>query len=161
MTYYRVVDTNVAVVANGRITHADPECQLACITTLKALIKRGTTVLDAGGLILAEYRGRLQSSGQPGTGDAFYKYLVDHQYNSSRCMIVVITSDDVTGEFDHFPDDPALVGFDNDDKKFVATAIASGVNCPVINAVDTGWRDYEGPLSDVGLVVEQVCPQHM
>ena len=161
MTFYRVVDTNVAVAANGRITHADAKCQLACIVALKALIERGIVVIDSSGLILAEYRGRLQSSGQPGTGDALYKYLIDNQYDSGRCKIVDITLDELTGEIDHFPKDPALAGFDNDDKKFVAAAIASGVACPVINAVDNGWSDYEKPLADNGVVVKQLCPHHM
>ena len=118
-------------------------------------------MLDSEGLILAEYRGQLRSSGQPGAGDAFYKYLVDHQYDVCRCLIVDITVNEVTGEFNHFPNDPALAGFDTDDKKFVAVAIASGVACPVINAVDTDWRDYHDPLTDNGIVIEHLCPQHM
>jgi len=161
MTQYRVVDTNVAIAANGRITHADLECQLSCITAIKRLLNKGVVVIDAGGQILAEYRGRLQSSGQPGTGDAFYKYLVDHQYDEDKCMMVDLPVDPATGKYDHFPNDHALAGFDDDDKKFVAAAIASGVVCPVLNAVDTDWRDFKDSLADNGVNDEQLCPQHM
>ena len=36
-----VVDTNVAISANARATHADGLCQLACMEKLEHLVERG------------------------------------------------------------------------------------------------------------------------
>ena len=47
MTGY-VVDTNVAMAANGRDTHADLECQLDCIEKLAAICREAVVVLDDG-----------------------------------------------------------------------------------------------------------------
>ena len=52
----RVVDTNVAIVANGRKTNAGPKCRLAAVDALFDLIENGRIVIDAAGEMLAEYR---------------------------------------------------------------------------------------------------------
>ena len=42
-----------------------------------------------------------------------------------RCDLVPITPiNDSENEFEEFPDDPVLEGFDPDDRKFIAVAIA-------------------------------------
>ena len=46
-----VVDTNVAVVANGKNTHADKQCQLKCIRKLNAIVDQDVIVIDDAGLI--------------------------------------------------------------------------------------------------------------
>lgn len=47
-----VVDTNVAIVANGRDTHAGARCQLECVRELRALERHGVVVLDEFGRVL-------------------------------------------------------------------------------------------------------------
>ena len=69
-----VVDTNVAIVANGRGTHADVSCQLACVERLEEVTRQWVVAVDDGGAILDEYSGHLHHSGIPGVGDAFFKY---------------------------------------------------------------------------------------
>ena len=76
-----VVDTNVAMAANGRETHADARCQLACVERLKSLAAGEVVAIDDRGLILHEYRGRLNLSGMPGVGDVFLK----HVFNRASC----------------------------------------------------------------------------
>ena len=50
-----VVDTNVAIAANGGDrTHADEECQLACVQQLEAL-EQEIVAIDNMGRILEEY----------------------------------------------------------------------------------------------------------
>jgi len=52
-----VVDTNVAIVANGRDTHASLACQYACTEFLEGLVsprKRNHIVLDEQGLIFTD-----------------------------------------------------------------------------------------------------------
>ena len=89
-----VVDTNVAIAANGRGTHADPSCRLACIERLEQLVGRGKVAIDDAGLILDEYKDRLCFSGEPGTGDAFFKYVFDTQYQGRRVRRVTVTPSD-------------------------------------------------------------------
>lgn len=60
-----------------------------------------------------------------------------------------------------FPDDEMLAGFDRDDRKFVAVAIASGESPPILNASDTDWHDHRQALSRHGVAVEFVCPELM
>lgn len=148
-----VVDTNVAVVANGRDTNASIDCRLASIAFLKKLIARGRTTLDLGGEIQAEYRRHLNPSGQPGVGDLFYQMILSGAL--AQVERVELRRDEASGEFCDFPSDPALNGFDESDRKFVAAACAAGV--PVANAVDSDWLDYKQPLRANGVVVDFVC----
>ena len=71
-----VVDTNVAIVANGRETDTDARCQLTCVEKLKSLAAREVVTIDDKGLILNEYRRRLNFSGMPGVGDAFLTRII-------------------------------------------------------------------------------------
>jgi len=139
-----IVDTNVAVVANGRrqSPQASPSCVLTCVGRLRDLQLRHTLVLDDGWRILREYLRELSSIGQPGVGDAFLKWVLTNQTNPRRCEQVHITPRDATqpdGEFCEFPADPALDGFDLSDRKFVAVAVAHAEHPPILNAVDTDW----------------------
>ncbi len=121
-----VVDTNVAVVANGRAEQASLDCQQACLDELKKIKEREMVVLDDAMHILKEYMDNLSLSGQPGLGDAFFKWVWDNQANTTRCEMVHVTpKSDREDDFEEFPKDPALAGFDPSDRKFVAAARAS------------------------------------
>lgn len=154
-----VVDTNVAIVANGRDTHAGAKCQLDCIRRLRELVQHGVVVLDRLGLIFEEYRRHLRSAGQPGVGDAFLRHLFDHRYDQTKCEIVEVTCiPDDKRSFEEFPNDEALAGFDPNDRKFVAAARASVRDPVILNATDSDWGQFERPLAQHGVVVEQLCP---
>ena len=106
-----VVDTNVAVVANGRGTHAGAKCQLRCVRRLRELVQHGVVVLDQLGLILEEYGRHLRPAGQPGVGDAFLRHLFDHSYDATKCELVALTFiPDENRSFEEFPNDEALEG---------------------------------------------------
>ena len=84
MTPY-VVDTNVAIAANGRGTHADRRCQLTCVEKLESVVAREIVAIDDGHAILNEYRRHLRPLGElPGVGDMFYKHILNHQYRDDR-----------------------------------------------------------------------------
>ena len=104
MTGY-MVDTNVAMAANGRNTHADLACQYDCIEKLEAICHEAIVVLDEGDLIFEEYRSRLCFEGAPGTGDKFFKHVHDYRYGESRVKRVPITpcSDEMRG-FEELPE---------------------------------------------------------
>lgn len=156
-----VVDTNVCVVANGRHDRAGPGCVEACIEAL-AQARRGLVVIDDAMRILDEYRRNVDASGQPGVGDAFFRWLWSNQANRRRCRQVRITAatdDDET--FAEFPRDPELAGFDRSDRKFVAVALASGLDPHVDNASDSDWWIFRDPLEANGVRVRFLCPELM
>ena len=148
-----VVDTNVAIVANGRNTNAKIDCRLATIDFLNKLINNGQVILDMKGDIQAEYHRHLSPSGQPGVGDQFYQTIL--QSAPSRVSRIELAIDEETKQYIDFPADPELATFDQSDRKFAAAARKSGV--PLANAVDTDWLDHKGALARNGISVLFVC----
>lgn len=156
-----VIDTNVGVVANGRHPEAGIECIESCITALGDA-RHCVVLVDDSFHIFSEYRRHFAGSGQPGPGDAFFKWLWDNQGNRRYCRQITITA--VAGaddEFEEFPDDPGLTRFDRSDRKFVAVALASGVSPAILNASDTDWWTFCVPLADHGVHVTFLCPELM
>ena len=155
-----VVDTNVAVVANGKTEQAKPSCIIECITRLQEVQAENCLLLDDRNLVLDEYKNRLSFSGQPGSGDAFFKWLWDNQANPGHCRKVTVHLHAGRG-FEEFPDDPILASFDNKDRKFVAVALASGTDPEILNASDTDWWHHRQGLQQQGVNVVFLCPELM
>ncbi|MBL6852105.1 MAG: hypothetical protein ISS15_16665 [Alphaproteobacteria bacterium] len=157
MTHY-VVDTNVAVVANGRDGQYDLDCRLTCVLQIQAIKNhaRHRTVLDDAGEILKEYHRLLNPHGQPGVGDEFYRFLLNFQGNAKRVLRVTLDKDAQTGQYIAFPKDAALANFDPSDRKFVAAARRG--KAIVINAVDSDWKKHATPLKKAGVSVKELCP---
>lgn len=150
-----MVDTNVAIAANGRGTHADVACQLACVEAISETYNRRPVVLDDGDLIMDEYAKHLHRSGEPGAGDAFFKYLFQHRYVSDRVLGVSLTpSDDLRRGFAELP----VNSLDPGDRKFLAAALVA--NAAIMNATDSDWHEQRAFLERLGVAVEQLCPQH-
>jgi hypothetical protein len=157
-----VIDTNVLIVANGASEQAGPQHVIACVNALEVAHLRQIIAIDLGSRILNEYFGHMNRSGQPGLGDAFAKWLFENQGNTERCESVVITSKQGDPEdFEEFPNDPELAGFDRSDRKFVAVALASKNKPKVLNATDSDWWLFHAPLKRHGLRVEFLCPDLM
>ncbi|MEJ2705344.1 MAG: hypothetical protein P8Z79_23135 [Sedimentisphaerales bacterium] len=154
----RVVDTNVPVVANGSSKQASPECVRTCAVRLGEIVQEGQLVLDDNWLILKEYMANLRCTGQPGPGDAFLKWALTNHRNPKLCEQVAITPRN-SGEtdFEEFPADPALDGFDPADRKFVAVAVAHRDRPPILQAVDTKWWQMKKPLLRAGITVDFLC----
>jgi len=150
-----VVDTNVVVTANEKCDHAGPDCVVSCIEALRGIVTDGMAVLDDGMAILSEYLDHASLSGQPGVGDAFVKWVWANQANPARCEVVHVTPRGMT--FAEFPADPALVGFDPDDRKFVAAASASRQAPTVLNAVDSDWEIHRSALEGHGVRITTLC----
>lgn len=155
-----VVDTNVPVVANGHSEQASPDCVVACARRLEALTRSGKLALDDKWLIIGEYRANLRSSGQPGVGDAFLKWVLTNWGNSQRCEIVKITLvNSSETEFREFPKDKRLRAFDPSDRKFVAVALAHPNRPPILQAVDWKWWGFRKVLHSNGVDVEFLCEE--
>lgn len=157
-----VLDTNVAVVANGKSEQAGQSCVAMCLKELIAIRAHSHVLLDDKGLILQEYL-KQQPHGFPqGPGDAFLVWVYDNQANPSHVRPIPVTPlvDDPRG-FAEFPDDVALSSFDPADRKFVAVALASGENPPILNATDSDWMIHRVALERNNVHVAFLCPQLM
>jgi hypothetical protein len=157
-----IFDTNVPLVANGLAGQASAACVEACIDRLIAGQNQDVVLVDDRGLIFEEYQRYLAHRGQPGTGDAFFKWLWDNQANEAHCRRVSITPihPDPRG-FLEFPDDPRLATFDASDRKFVAVAIAANSQPVIVNASDTDWWPARHVLEEHGVTVDFICPELM
>ena len=152
-----VVDTNVAVVANRDSPQASPNCENACINRLARIIRgEDKLVLDDNWKIIGEYTQNLRSTGEPGAGDRFLLWVLRNQ--SGQCDLVPITPiNNSETEFQEFPTDSALDGFDRDDRKFIAVVRAHSASPPILQAVDSQWWGFRHALHQNGVTVEFIC----
>jgi hypothetical protein len=81
-----VIDTNVMTTANRANAGASEACVVASAKALQAVMAAGHIFIDDGGRIVAEYRGNLNARGQPGPGDAFFKWLLTHEWVRILCV---------------------------------------------------------------------------
>ena len=149
-----VVDTNVAMAANGRGTHADMACQAACVARLKAVVAHDTVFLDETGLVFgvceASALGRRTRHGR-----CLFKHVFDNQYRPERCRRVpVVPLDDERRGFEELPPN----SFDPSDQKFLAVAVVG--RATVLNATDSDWAEHAALVNGLAVKVEQLCPQH-
>ena len=151
-----VVDTNVVVVANGRSEQASFHCVETCGERLEEIMRgEMKLVLDNRWIILREYMQNLRSNGAD-VGDRFLGWILVNK--DERCDLVPITPiDGAENEFEEFPDDPALAGFDRDDRKFIAVAVAHSERPPILQAVDSQWLDFRNAFRRNGMTVEFIC----
>ncbi|MFC5551336.1 hypothetical protein [Massilia aerilata] len=153
-----IVDTNVAISANGRDTHASLQCQLNCIEFLQSLVSfssKAKTAVDAGGVILEEYSKYLFHRGAPGVGDQFFKYLHDNMYSGTRVIVGTITPiDDDNRGFEELPKNQ----LDKSDRKFAALAVVTGAD--IYNALDTDWQEAKALFDQTNITIKQLCPDH-
>jgi hypothetical protein len=150
-----VVDTNVIATANATETEY-PACVASCATFLNG-IKRGRRyLLDDVWEILTEYTRNASSSGQPGPGDAFLRWVLTTHAGADYCRKVQITPDETRG-YAEFPDTDELETFDASDRKFVAVAVSAAPDSAIAVALDRGWWNHREALGAAGVQVEHVC----
>jgi len=152
-----VVDTNVAIIANGRPDPDDQrppsiQCRIATVTFLSQLLKNGKILLDVEGAIQAEYRNHLNPAGAPGVGDRFYLEVLHSAPNLVERVDLPKRHD---GEYEDLPQALIDVGFDPSDRKFAALACKEGV--AVHNATDSDWIEHSITLETTGVQVENLC----
>ena len=151
-----VVDTNVAIVANGGSnTSADQLCQLACVEKLEHIVTQGTVAVDDNQQILLEYAKHLSWSGAPGVGDMYFRHVFDNQYKNDRVRRIAVTpTNDERKGFEELPEN----AFDPSDQKFLAVAVVSGA--VIVNATDSDWDEHSALMVELGVEVDQLCPQY-
>lgn len=149
-----IVETNVAVVANGQNTDVVLDCQAACIRFLMAVVKGRITLVDADDAIQTEYLGVIAQARPYQVGAQFLVHLLRNSWNEERVRRISLPMG-ANGEFSDFPDDPRLTAFDRSDRKFAAVARRTGT--PVTNATDSDWANHKTPLAENGINVEFLC----
>jgi hypothetical protein len=153
-----VVDTNVVLVANGQHKDVSHGCVAACALRLQDVMTSGKLALDDGFRILSEYQNKTTPKTGNRPGDAFVKWALQNHANPQRVDVVGL-SDHPTRSFESFPDDPALTAFDPPDRKFVAVAGAHAHKPPILQAADSKWLDWAGPLARHSIIVEFICQE--
>jgi predicted nucleic acid-binding protein len=151
MTRY-VIDTNVPVVANGNDLSVKLSCRIAAIELLRKAVRDGKIFLDTEGQIQNEYRTHLNPRGQPGTGDYFYREIINSHPDRVTRVEVSRRAD---GEYEDVPQEIIDAGFDPSDRKFVAVALKS--DACVHNAVDTDWVECRTVLEQNGVDIKFLC----
>ena len=117
---------------------------------------KGSVFIDSGMEIIDEYKNHLSFSGQPGTGDMFFKELYNN-IGKPACQKVNITKDNQWG-YAEFPHCQELNSFDRSDRKFVAVAVAADKEPIILNATDSDWKNFGDELKKQGIKIEQLCP---
>ena len=150
-----VVDTNVPIVANGCAPQADDQCRSSCVGKLGYLMEQGTVAIDDKDAILKEYINKFSRSGGRNVGDQFFIHVINHQYDEARVQRIAVTpTDDERRGFEELPENT----FDRSDRKFLAVAVSA--EAVVLNATDSDWGEQKELMDELGVKVEQLCPQH-
>lgn len=157
-----VIDTNVAVVANGKQPAASQGCVAACARALLTTMDKSTLYIDsAEGLsfIVEEYRNNLSASGQPGPGDIFFKWVLTNEHADGQIQRINLTALDNSGTaFEETPPAPEEIRWDPSDTKFLAVANASPGAPTILQALDSKWWGWTAALLEAEIVVHFLCP---
>lgn len=148
-----VVDTNVAVVAEGRSDGVSPCCRAACEEEIEALVEQGVVVVDKGGLIVAEYQRQLGYA-PGGVGARFFKHVWNEQWRGEKVRQVVIAAAGDERGFEELPPNE----LDPSDRKFLAAAVVGEAR--ILNATDSDWAEQRKLTDGLGVDVVQLCPEH-
>jgi hypothetical protein len=156
-----VLETNVLMTASEHASQASDECVRQCVSVIEQ-VKQGTPTLalDDSGLILDEYQKCLRAY-PDSVGYMFLRKWLDSNWpNIVRVDIQPINAE--RGQFGVLPR-RALKGFDRNDRKFVATAVAAQkllkATVPIVNAVDSDYVEHLDDLRALGVCIEFLCPE--
>lgn len=157
-----VVDTNVPTTANGANQGASPQCIAVSGRVLKEIMDLGHVYVDAGGGIVDEYRRNLNARGQPGPGDAFFKWILTHEWGGTRVTRVRITPHGHDPEsFHELPPPPNGIVYDRSDRKFLAVACAHPDRPPILQSLDSKWWGWQEALAQQGVSIHFLCPDEV
>ncbi len=92
----------------------------------------------------------------------FLKWALTNQTNPERCTRVELTPKlEDSRDYEEFPSDASLSGFDPADRKFVAVSCAHPERPPILQATDSKWWALRDALAACGVNVSFLCPEHI
>jgi hypothetical protein len=152
-----VIDTNVWVMVDEPIAEIDSTAKIDCIQACRGWLRdfmsgQDHLVLDDLYLILGEYRRQI---GQRRLAQAWLNQL--QRAPRDRLVEVHIEVDD--DGFAKVP--PHLAISDEDDRTFVAVALAHTPTPPIVDATDTDWTKDKAMLEAGGIHVQELCPDYL
>lgn len=154
-----VVDTNVALTANGANPDAGAACAAKSAAALQSIRDAGHVFIDDRRRILGEYSHKLRTKGQLGPGDLFYRWLLTNEANPGKITHVAITPrPDDESDFEELPAPPPGVKYDPSDRKFLAVSAAHPEHPPILQSFDSKWWGWREALAKVGIAVHFLCP---
>jgi hypothetical protein len=157
MTEVYIIDTNVWVMAEKFIGDVTTQTELDCIQACKKWLKGFTEstaiiLLDDQYKVLTEYRRYVRE----GTLSSVYLSRLEAQPRERLLEITIQFDED---GYAVVPD--ILLKFDNEDKKWVALALAYTPTPPIFNAVDTDWVQWQDTLRELGITVHELCKERI
>ena len=162
-----IVDTNVIVIANDADDDDRKDCRERCQDRLMRIRSHGEkVVVDDRWRIFGEYERNVNPNIKKGIGDIFVKRVLQNLGNPNICITVPITPlDENETDFEEFPTDNALSDFDQDDRKFIAVAVAyekiHQQKAVLLQAVDSQWYGLREALVKNGLEIEFICEAYI
>ncbi|MCP4305927.1 MAG: hypothetical protein GY788_13835 [bacterium] len=126
------------------------------VATLMTIQSNASLLLDADREVIAEYRTNVGFGGQRGVGDEFFQWAFD---NHAQLTVLELHQDPHRG-YEEFPDSSGLEGFDSNDRKWVALALAHG-DAVVVNALDSDYAESKLELEDASVEVVELCPHQI
>lgn len=157
-----VIDTNVAVTANGVNEQASADCVYKSAYALQEVMRAGHVFIDDKGLIVQEYARNLNRKGEPGPGDRFFKWLLTVEWGGAQVSHVPITPK--AGDEEDYEELPAPsqgTRYDPSDRKFLAVAAAHPEHPPILQAFDSKWWGWREALAAIGVKVCFLCPKEI
>lgn len=157
-----VIDTNVATTANGANDGAPQICVVASAKALQSVMAGGHVFIDDSGRIVTEYRSNLCAKGQPGPGDAFFKWLLTHEWSGEKVSRVGITQrEDDAEDFVELSKPPDGITYDRSDRKFLAVAAAHAEHPPILQSFDSKWWGWREALANDQVTIHFLCEHHI
>ncbi len=150
-----VLDANVWVMADRRITHELPreerDCIKACRDWLETFVQgKDRLVVDWDYEIISEYRRNISQSG-------FAELHLNRIESESISRFVRVNLDRDSNMHAVLPN--GLTLDDPSDRKYVAAAVQLMPFAPIYNAADTDWAKERAQLEDYGLTIHELCPE--
>lgn len=149
----RIIDTNVAMVANRQSERVIESCAEKCIEFLIDTKNNHKVILDEAGAILSEYVQAIRRQRPYELGAQFLMHIFQSQYNVEVIRRVDLIKNS-SNQYVDFPNE-ALPNFDRSDRKFGALSKVTGVQ--VTNATDSDWLIDRSDLETHGIFVEFLC----
>lgn len=149
-----IIDTNVVVVANRQNPDVRENCIDACRKFLSTAHSDCVVLIDNDDEIKKEYLAGIDLKKSHELGARFVFHLLQNQYNEKHFRRIKLFKDD-GNNYIVFPGIPALINFDQSDRKFAALALKE--QTPVTNATDSDWAHFRAPLADNGIEVNFLC----